>query len=54
MGLVALAQGERGGEVWFEVWGGLDGCEEGLVDGLLVGNAGFWEGLLLLMRKIAS
>lgn len=44
---VSLAQTEGGGQVAGEVGGGFDGCEEGLVSLLLVGEAAFWERFLL-------
>ena len=47
VGPVTLAQREGWSEVRREVGGLLDGLEDGLINSLLVGWAGFWEGLLL-------
>lgn len=47
MGLVTVAQAEGGGEVAAEEVLLLDGAEDGLVDGLLVGGTGAGNNLLL-------
>ena len=47
MGLVALSEGEGGGEVAGEELDLLDAGDQGLVDGLLVLHAGLADLLLL-------
>jgi len=51
VGLVAVAEAESGGEVAAQEILLLDGGQDGLVDGLLVGGTGAGNLLLLLEQK---
>lgn len=52
VGLVTVAQAEGAGEVAAQELLLLDGAQDGLVDGLLVGGTGGGNNLLLLIEKI--